>query len=257
MIRFAFAAQLLVVLFGGCSQSSSSSTDGGAGAVDLYDFDAAPGTLGASCDIFVGARLCGDGLHCGVGKKAGATQDICIPNTASPLVEGAPCTSVDFDNGVVGDRCEPGHACIRYAGASTCLRLCTQRSDCATSEVCAAPTGSASVPAAQTIAGCVKSDACDAIAKTGCPSNLSCYLARDNVTRFFTCQDAGTAQITEPCASSRDCAPGLNCSSLGFCRTLCYVNPPGGGTQGLCAATEPACMRIAGAPDNYGVCDTP
>lgn len=253
MIRLALGTLLLLA----CSDPSSNGTDGGVAMPDLYDFDAAPGTLGATCDVFVGARLCGDGLHCTVAKKAGITQDICIPNAASPLLEGASCAPVELGQGLVGDQCEPGHACLRYAGASRCLRLCTQRTDCATDEVCGAPTGSASPSAAQGLAACVTADTCDAITKTGCQGALACYLANDNVSRFFTCQDTGASSASARCQSSHDCAPGLICSSLGFCRTLCYVTPPTNTTVGLCGPSEPPCMRIAGAPDNYGICDSP
>ena len=259
MTRPLIAAALLIAA---CSKSSPINDAGVdfASGPDLADFDAAPGKVGSKCDPYGAAHPCDSGLRCTIGVKGGKVADVCVPESATPIAEGQVCTAIDLGMGLSGDACQSGHACVAYAGVSRCLRLCSRHVDCATTEACGAPTGAPPSADGIVLAGCITPDACDAITQTGCPALLACYLGSDDTTRFFTCDapaSGGGAALDSACTKNSDCAPHLICASLGFCRTLCYLTPPSGASAGLCSASEVSCMRISGAPANYGVCDAP
>ena len=238
--------------------------DGAQGASDMGapsdgGADASPGLLGSACTLSNTDGGCSSGYHCGIATIGDATRDVCVPDAPTPVIEGNPCSNqVELGRlggtAVLGDQCSAGAACMESGGTLECHRLCKRRTDCGAVEVCGVPSGSPSK-----MGGCVLPDSCDPILKTGCRQGLTCYVGGDSGGRFTSCQltRATAGGVTSSCAAQRDCDPGLYCAGVGFCRTLCWMLPPDGVTAGLCGPAEKPCSRLAGAPDNVGVCDDP
>jgi hypothetical protein len=234
-----------------CKNGSGPSDMGAASDLALE-----PGTLGGPCTLFADGG-CNDTLHCAVAAVGDMGRDTCVPADKATLPQGQSCTSTvtlgttSTQQAIVGDQCQDSLACVELRGTSECRKLCRHREDCASNEVCGLATASSSHTST-----CLVPDECDPIGQTGCPTGSACYVANDNDGRFTSCQiTVGMGkQVAQECKAQRECAPGLTCVGLGFCRHLCWVLPPPGASSGICGADEPACMVLPGT-DNLGVCD--
>ena len=235
---------------------------------DMSGSDASPGTYGTPCDVIQGLG-CVDGLHCAIAvPNNGDTTGhaLCVPDSPIVLPEGFPCTpDILFDGYLYADFCAPGLTCTAVAnGFPVCSKLCFRHRDCKNGAVCAAPVNS---DVTQTtgggfqlpLAACLNSDGCDPIAQD-CDAifgggGLICeFSPSDNTSRVTLClAAAGTGVDGDDCSSQADCAPGFMCEGLGFCRRICYRNPPAGATGGDCQPDEGVCMSFSGS-GIYGRC---
>jgi hypothetical protein len=215
--------------------------------------------LVAECDVLKQTG-CSGGKKCTIGLQDGQPRDLCF-DVISPAAQlGAACQQLTGGN-ISGDNCAAGLVCTTFASQTKCRVPCYLRSDCPTGSACIAPTASTSVRSVAGqdygLAACVPTSDCDPIAKTGCGVGQVCYFsAADDVGISDLClMPTGNGMAGDDCKKARDCAAGFKCSGLGFCRRLCYYEPPDGGAGlGTCPPGEGACTPFYFSTDEYGTC---
>lgn len=126
------------------------------------------------------------------------------------------------------DDCAPGLVCLEAPGTYTdpiCHKYCYDDSDCDP------PGGLCLLSILGNVGACTHN--CDPITTVGCDEpNHKCgiFTEADPPYRNLTqCTAAGTGTQQQPCSSSFDCAPGLECLSINsqtMCLTWCNVNAP-------------------------------
>jgi hypothetical protein len=258
-----FTVIFLAVIAAGCGDDSSGMDGGAVDMIVPHDLVPQQDQAPPVCDVLAQTG-CSAGQHCTVGKINGTPQNLCFMNAANPLAEGAACMPVSPDSVTVGDTCAAGLACVNEIGDVRCRKLCLAHEDCGANQACVALTGSnqtGTVLGVTDVAvnACVDDSGCDPIMQTGCPTGTRCVITRsDFVARVTVCGQnvTGQGKPGDECASSLDCAAGVRCSGLGFCRQLCYPlvsgNPPVG--QGGCPSGF-MCTPISAADSKYGECD--
>jgi len=256
-----FTAVFVAVLLAGCV-GGDDSTDGPPPDLIVHDMTP-PDAMPPVCDVLAQTG-CAPGTHCTVGKINGKTQNLCFPDAAHPLPEGSPCMPKAPDGVTQGDDCAVGLACTSEIGDLKCRKLCLQHTDCKASQACVGPTGSNQTGNVLgvdgvAVASCVDDTGCDPILQTGCPTGTRCMLSRsDFTTRVTICGLMVTGQGAPgaDCTSSLDCAAGVRCSGLGFCRQLCYPMGPGSPAPGMGGCPSGyMCSPIGGTNDKFGECD--
>jgi hypothetical protein len=235
---------------------------------DLSPPDLAPWLMvdmaAPKCQILkpLGQQGCPAGYHCSVGTLDGEPNDLCfpVPTQSQMLREGDTCVKIELEGDrLVGDWCEPGTTCVAAAGLSKCRKYCFERKDCAAGSACVGVTGSPTFKKS-TLFGeaylqvCVKDDKCDPVTNSGCAGATRCLISRsDDVSRIFLCTVAdGTREPQAVCSASTQCAPGVMCAGLGFCRRVCYRTPTS--AVGTCPSNEGTCHGFFGSGD-YGRCE--
>ena len=223
--------------------------------------DGGNGRLGSPCDL-VAQTGCVPGFHCTVGFIGnGDPYDLCIPDPSVYITEGIGCGDVQFGP-VTSDLCQPGFHCVGFGDFRVCGRQCFRRQDCPAGSACVGQTGS---PATMTsmqgfespLLACVAGTVCDPVAQTGCDNGDRCsFLPSDNRGRLTFCLSAkGGLDVGESCTQSSECAAGLTCAGLGFCRRLCYFSSaPAGQTLRDCPSDEGVCTQFQGS-GIYGRCE--
>jgi hypothetical protein len=256
-----FTALLVAALVAGCSGGDDTDASPADMLVvhDMTPPDAPPPV----CDVLAQTG-CSAGQHCTVGTVNGMGQNLCWPDPVNPLAPGDACKPTSMDGVTFGDNCQKGYVCQNEIGDLRCRKLCVQHSDCAANQACSGPTGSnqtATVLGVDgvAVAACVDDSGCDPILQTGCPAGQRCLISRsDFIARVTVCgiMVNGQGAPGAECASSLDCAAGVRCSGLGFCRQICYPaasgNPAPG--QGGCPANF-MCDEIPGTNGMFGECD--
>jgi hypothetical protein len=258
-----FSVILIAALLAGCGNGDSSTDGAPPDMLAPHDLLPPEDQAPPVCDVFTQVG-CSAGEHCTVGKINGKSQNLCWPNTSTPIAEGGLCMPVSPDSVTVGDQCASGFACVSEIGDLRCRKLCLQHSDCKPNQACVAPTGSNQFGTVLgvdgvAVAACVDDSGCDPILQTGCPSGQRCLISRSDFEgRVAVCgvNVIGQGAPGADCASSLDCAAGVRCSGLGFCRQLCYAMQPASlpAGQGGCPANY-MCSTIAGTNGTYGECD--
>jgi hypothetical protein len=244
-------AVAVVFTLAGCGDDTTRTVDMSVG------LDLAP--TPPECDVLEN-RGCPAGEKCTVGVEAGNPRDLCFRVAAAPLPADAACAPVTVGDRT-GDDCAPGLICVDLpgSGGGRCRRPCYQRHDCASGQGCVVLTATSTLRSddAGTFAlhACASDTACDPVAQSGCAAGTGCYLSvADDEGRIGLCLSAGPGQVGATCARLQDCAPGLRCEGLGFCRHYCYFEPRDGGVPGTCPPSEGVCDRFAFSPTQYGVC---
>ncbi len=259
---------LLAVSTWGCGSSGNSNLDFSHPADLAIPVDMA-GEAGQPCDAYKQTG-CGAGLHCTVGvaydrdMKSDSPTDICIPNPPIQIPEGGKCAPIDF-LGYGGDLCEPGTACMAYGGFYKCRKLCFRHKDCNNNDTCVVPSGSPesikdSFGDDIFLSGCLHSENCDPVMKTGCPiPGQACYFSgADDIGRATLCEvQLANRSPGADCGAGRQCGAGEMCAGLGFCRRLCLIEPVtvDGGTKGACPWQEGVCDPFFGSLGVYGICE--
>jgi hypothetical protein len=247
---------LIVALLAGCgSKSAVPPRDGG-----VTDLATALNTdaFFYQCDVQAQTG-CQPGQYCAAVLFDGNPANQCVPVVQNPIPEGGNCQPILLGDGfTVADFCAPGTTCAAVGSSLVCRRFCFTHRDCPNGGVCAAATNSPTTKASQfgpqPIAACVYGVDCDPVAQTGCPDGTRCmFSASDEVGRVLLCLKAsGLSPPEATCQASSQCAPGVICAGLGFCRQICYQQPPDGG---LGACTQGTCMEFQGSTAKYGRCE--
>lgn len=255
------ASLVLMVAVAGCG--SSSPTPGADMSVVIVDM-----TVGndlfrfpAECDVQANTG-CSAGQKCTVGTDHGVPRDLCFAISASPVGEGAACTTVtDAATVRTGDNCAPGLICENFPGdGSHCRVPCYVRAQCPANQACVLLTTTATVKATdagmQALKSCRKPDNCDPVAQNVCTGGTGCWLSpADDVGRVGLClTNAKMGTLGAACVNQVDCAPGWRCAQFNFCRRYCYFQQPdGGASAGSCPAAEGPCDLFFGS-QQYGIC---
>ncbi|MGZ3425816.1 MAG: hypothetical protein ACXVCV_04160 [Polyangia bacterium] len=254
---------LTLSLLAGCGDDGSSSAFDLAVTLDLVP----PGdmvVLKPECYVY-GNMGCPAGKRCTIGTQNGTPRDLCVPESATPIAEGAACTFVDEGGGRTGDECADGLICLDFPGDGPhCKQPCYVRAQCAAGEACALTTPTSTQhtdkdAGVQVLRACVHDDGCDPVAQTVCTGARHCWLSPpDDVGRVGIClMNLKPGMTGESCAAQAECAPGFRCDSFLFCRRYCYFDAPDGGVAagaGGCPAAEGLCDRFSFSGPIYGIC---
>lgn len=174
---------------------------------------------------------------CGCGQRCNVTKNgpRCVATVTPAKMLGQVCMLTN--GGEAGsDDCGPGLVCLREqcGGVNRCYRLCSTDDQCgkpADDLHCRIPVVTAN--AAVSFLACdVPHTDCDPIAKTGCPTGLTCFVLNtgatlcDCPTNTTMQPDAKAGLEGSPCSAYSDCKGGLICVAIAgdsapTCRPLC------------------------------------
>jgi len=198
-------------------------------------FEGDAGPPAPACDASQPVSICqtepAAGQTCNPMCQTNCTCGFCgVVSGATKCITAAEGTK---DIGVVCDpqaevACKPGLFCKPECGQSTfgrCYKFCVGNSDCAGLNCGVSETTSGSAGSLTFKLCNLPGQACDPVAKSGCPADpnsvLGCYVD-SNGNPFCDCK--GTKALGDGCAFAGDCSPGLICENFGAnntCEAIC------------------------------------
>ena len=187
-------------------------------------------------------------------------QDGCDPGDACDLGDPSSgpheCRDVTKNGGVDSlcasvTECGVGLGCFGDEGDFWCSRFCDSDAQCGANARCLVGLRDENDdPLPEKLC----TNACNALAQTGCPSGLKCNIFGDGAQDFSDCGPSGTQLDGQACTSHSECLPGSIClGNADVCAELCNL-----GGANTCAAGQ-TCRAFAATVIvqgiSYGFCD--
>ena len=193
----------------------------------------------AACSI-VPQSGCDPGDACDLGDPPSGPHE-CRDVTANGTADST-CSSVTA--------CAAGFGCFGEDGDFWCNRFCETDAQCGASSRCLVGlTDENGDPLPEQLC----TNACNALAQTGCPGGLKCTVFDDGANDFSDCGPAGTKLDGQACTANRECLPGSIClGNTDVCAELC--NLTGANTCGVGETCRAFAVTVNVGGISYGFC---